>query len=98
MGETFGLVAQCVLEGFSRGALYALNWAALNPRSVAFLYLDAPVCDFKSWPAGRGRAQGSAEDWHRLKQVYGFTEAQALAHPPNPVHSLVPIAAARSPV
>jgi len=79
MVETFGLLPTCVLEGFSRGALYALNWAALNPRSVACLYLDAPVCDFKSWPAGRGRAQGSADDWQSLKQAYGFTEEQALA-------------------
>src|SRR6266404_5257778 len=57
MVETFGLLPQCVLEGFSRGALYALNWAALNPRSVACLYLDAPVCDFKSWPADTGPVQ-----------------------------------------
>jgi len=98
MVETFGLLPKCVLEGFSRGALYALNWAALNPRSVACLYLDAPVCDFKSWPAGRGRAQGSADDWQRLKQVYGFTEEQALAHPSNPVDSLAPIAAAGIPI
>ncbi len=98
MVETFGLFPKCVLEGFSRGALYALNWAALNPQSVSCLYLDAPVCDFKSWPAGRGRARGSADDWQRLKQVYGFTEAEALAYPSNPVDSLAPIAAAGIPM
>ncbi len=92
--NAFGLSPRCVLEGFSRGGLFALNWAALNPQSVACLYLDAPVCDFKSWPAGMGRAQGSADDWQRLKQVYGFTEAEALAYPSNPVDSLAPIAAA----
>lgn len=98
MLDTFGLSPKCVLEGFSRGGLFALNWAALNPRSVACLYLDAPVCDFKSWPAGRGRARGSADDWERLKQIYGFTEAQALAYQSNPVDSLAPIAAAGIPI
>lgn len=98
MVHAFGLSPRCVLEGFSRGGLFALNWAALNPRSVACLYLDAPVCDFKSWPAGRGRAKGSADDWQRLKQVYGFTEAQALAYPSNPVDSLASIAAAGIPI
>jgi pimeloyl-ACP methyl ester carboxylesterase len=96
--EARGLSQQCVLEGFSRGALFALNWAALHPQSVACLYLDAPVCDFKSWPGGKGRAQGSVDDWRRLKQVYGFTEEQALADPSNPVDSLAPIAAAGIPI
>jgi pimeloyl-ACP methyl ester carboxylesterase len=96
--DTFGLSNRCVLEGFSRGALFALNWAALNPKSVACLYLDAPVCDFKSWPGGKGRAQGSADDWAKLKQVYGFTEEQALAYGSNPLDNLMPIAAAGVPI
>jgi pimeloyl-ACP methyl ester carboxylesterase len=98
MTGTFGLSNRCVLEGFSRGALFALNWAALNPQSVAGIYLDAPVCDFRSWPGGKGRARGSLEDWRRLKEVYGFTEEQALAYGSNPVDRLMPIAAAGIPI
>jgi pimeloyl-ACP methyl ester carboxylesterase len=96
--EAFGLSRQCVLEGFSRGALFALNWAALNPRFVSCLYLDAPVCDFKSWPAGKGRATGSADDWQRLKKAYGLSEEEALAYPSNPIDSLGPISAAGIPI
>jgi len=96
--DRFGLSHLCVLEGFSRGALFALNWAARNPQSVACLYLDAPVCDFKSWPGGKGIAAGSVDDWRRLKLAYGFTEEQALAYPSNPVDSLAPIAAAGIPI
>jgi len=96
--ETFGLATQCVLEGFSRGALFALNWAALNPQFVACLYLDAPVCDFKSWPGGSGKGKGSVDDWQRLKQVYGFTDDEALAYTFNPVDNLAPIAAAGIPI
>jgi pimeloyl-ACP methyl ester carboxylesterase len=98
MTSTFGLSNRCVLEGFSRGALFALNWAALNPQFVACLYLDAPVCDFKSWPGGKGRAQGSPEDWRKLKQAYGFTEEQALAYGSNQVDTLMAIAAASIPI
>ncbi len=45
----FGLASKTVLEGFSRGGLFAFNWAARNPDKVAAIYADAPVCDFKSW-------------------------------------------------
>ena len=56
-----GLSRRAVLEGFSRGGLFSLNWAARHPDEVACIYNDAPVCDFKSWPGGRGRSKGSPE-------------------------------------
>eukprot|EP01035_Chromulina_nebulosa_P037210 gene37210-50207_t len=43
--KEFGLAERVVLEGFSRGGLYAFNYAAAHPRQVAALYLDAPVLD-----------------------------------------------------
>jgi pimeloyl-ACP methyl ester carboxylesterase/lysophospholipase L1-like esterase len=87
-----------VLEGFSRGGLFAFNWAARHPTKVAGLYVDAPVCDFKSWPGGKGIGPGSAADWKRLLDVYHFTEAQALAYGRNPVDNLFPLAAAGVPI
>jgi pimeloyl-ACP methyl ester carboxylesterase len=95
---SFDLAARCVLEGFSRGGLFALNWAARKPDAVSCIYLDAPVCDFKSWPGGKGKGPGSPEDWTRLKQAYDLTEDEALAYPSNPVDSLAPIAAAGIPM
>jgi pimeloyl-ACP methyl ester carboxylesterase len=94
----FGLKSKCVLEGFSRGALFALNWGRLNAEGVACIYLDAPVCDFKSWPAGKGRAAGSPDDWQKLKAAYGLSESEALSYPGNPVDSLVDLAASRVPI
>jgi len=87
-----------VLEGFSRGGLFALNWATRHPERVASLYLDAPVCDFKSWPGGRGKGKGSPADWERCKAAYGLTEAQALAYPLNPVDNLARLAEAKIPI
>lgn len=95
----FKLHPKTVLEGFSRGGLFTLNWAARNPTLVACIYNDAPVCDFKSWPGGRGKGQGSKSDWDRLKSVYGFaSDDEALAYKLNPVDNLEPLAKAGVPL
>jgi pimeloyl-ACP methyl ester carboxylesterase len=96
--KTLGLSQKVVLEGFSRGGLYAFNWATHRPADVAGLYVDAPVCDFKSWPGGRGKSQGSSSDWQKLLQAYCFTEAQAIAYGKNPVDTLAPLAKAGVPI
>jgi pimeloyl-ACP methyl ester carboxylesterase len=93
----YGLASKVTLEGFSRGGLFALNWAARRPHDVQCLYLDAPVCDFKSWPGGKGRAAGSAEDWRRLLEAYELSESQALAYP-SALEQMTPLASARVPM
>ena len=90
-----GLGPKAALVGISRGGLYAYRWAARHPDRVACIYGDAPVCDFKSWPGGKGTGKGSAGDWTQLQQHYGFaTEAEALAFTGNPVDQLTPLAKA----
>ena len=88
-----------LLEGLSRGGLYVYAWAASNPGKVGLIYGDNPVCDFRSWPGGRGTGPGSAADWEELKASYGFgSDAEALAWPGNPVDRLEPIVKAGIPV
>ena len=90
-----GLAARGNLVGISRGGLYAYNWAARTPERVATIYGDAPVCDFKSWPGGKGTGKGSPSDWQKLIGDYGFPdEAAALRYPSNPVDNLRPLAKA----
>ncbi len=48
--QKFSLSPKCHLFGFSRGGLYAFNFALFYPECVASIYLDAPVLDMKSWP------------------------------------------------
>lgn len=94
-----GLARKGTLIGISRGGLYAYNWAARGPDRVVSIYGDAPVCDFKSWPGGKGKGKGSAGDWAALIRNYGFKdEAEALAYGKNPVDALAPLAAARIPL
>lgn len=90
-----GLAKKAVLIGLSRGGLYAYRWASENPDKVAVIYGDAPVCDFKSWPGGRGTGKGSPADWAQLLTCYGFKdETEALAYRGNPVDVLETLAKA----
>jgi pimeloyl-ACP methyl ester carboxylesterase len=97
--KEYGLAPRAVLEGVSRGGLYCYNWAADNPDKVACIFGDAPVCDFKSWPGGKGKGKGSAGDWAKLQKDYHFaSEADALAYTKNPVDNLKPLAEAHIPI
>ncbi len=94
--QKYGLSHKTVPEGFSRGGLFAFNWAAEYPDLVACIYVDAPVCDFKSWPGNR---ISDPELWQDCIKEYGFTSAQeARDYPRNPVDNLAPLAQAGIPI
>lgn len=95
----YGFAKKVALVGLSRGGLYCYNWAAENPDKVACIYADAPVCDFKSWPGGKGKGPGDKHNWQLVLEVYGFKdEAEALAYDKNPVDNLTPLAKAKVPL
>ncbi|HEY3329299.1 MAG TPA: hypothetical protein VGK19_04710 [Capsulimonadaceae bacterium] len=95
----YGFSPKPALEGLSRGGLYIYRWAAVNTDKVGCLYGDAPVCDFKSWPGGKGSGPGGASDWAKLQDDYHFaSEAEALSFTGNPVDILEPIAKAGIPI
>lgn len=91
---------EVALEGVSRGGLFIYNWAKRNPEKVCCIYAEAPVCDFKSWPFGRGKYKGShQEDWDRLLKTYDFNSTEeALEYKDNPVDNLEKLAAAKVPI
>jgi sialidase-1 len=89
---------KAALEAVSRGGLYAYGWAKRNPDKVSCIYAETPVCDFKSWPGGKGKGPGDANAWAELKQVYHFSEEQAMAYNDNPIDNLEGLASFRVPV
>ncbi len=96
---TLGLSKKVALEGMSRGGLIIFNWAAANLDKVNCIYGDAPVCDIKSWPGGKGKGKGAAGVWKQCLTAYGFkNEAEALAYKANPIDNAVTIAKAKIPV
>jgi pimeloyl-ACP methyl ester carboxylesterase len=96
--QTYGLNRRAVLEGFSRGGLYAVNFAAAHPDDTAALYLDAPVLNIRSWPGGKGEGKGDAHCWQEAMAIYGLTEETAPGFKGNPLDHIAPIAAAKIPV
>ncbi len=92
------LAPKVTLEGVSRGGLYVYAWAKRNPDKVAFIYAEAPVCDIKSWPGGKGKGPGSPADWAKLRTAFGWSEAQALAFADNPKDNLAGLAGFKVPI
>ncbi len=95
----YHLSPKVALVGLSRGGLYCYNWAIANPDQVACIYGDAPVCDFKSWPGGKGTGKSSPRDWDLVLKLWGFKDdAEAVAYNGNPVDNLEPLAKAKVPL
>ena len=78
----YGLSERLVMEGFSRGGLYAINFALEYPERVAALYLDAPAIDLLSWP---GRSHGG---WQACLDSYGIADDAASIAGVNPVNRI----------
>lgn len=93
MTKEYGLSSKVTLEGFSRGGLYALNWAAANPEKVACIYLDAPVCNVFSWPGRRDKAL-----WNDLLKEWNTTDEAMESFHGNPIDNLAPLAKAGIPI
>jgi hypothetical protein len=99
MTSQYGLSRKPALEGLSRGGLYAYRWAYVNTGKVGCIYGDAPVCDMKSWPGGKGKGKGSATDWQKAIDAYHFAdELEMMDFKGNPIDILEPIAAAHIPI
>ena len=94
----YGLNPRPVLFGFSRGGLYAVNFALAHPAFCAALYLDAPVLDIRSWPGGKGAGLGEPSCWEECKACYHLTEETASAFSDNPLDHAEAIAKTHIPI
>jgi lysophospholipase L1-like esterase/pimeloyl-ACP methyl ester carboxylesterase len=96
--QNYHLNPKTVLEGFSRGGLYVYNWGSANTDKVACIYADAPVCDLRSWPGGKGKGKGSPEEWQEHLKAYHLTEQAADTFKGMPIYNCVKLAQAHVPV
>jgi pimeloyl-ACP methyl ester carboxylesterase/photosystem II stability/assembly factor-like uncharacterized protein len=97
--EKHQFAKKAALVGVSRGGLYCYNWAAANPEKIACIYGDAPVCDLKSWPLGKGKGTGNPNEVPKLLAVYGVsTVDELLAKAVSPIDNLEPLAKAKIPL
>jgi pimeloyl-ACP methyl ester carboxylesterase len=94
----YGLSPRPVIFGFSRGGLYAFNYAFDYLDDVSCLYLDAPVLDIRSWPGGKGTGHGSPREWEDCLAIYGLTEGSAKEFKGNPLDNVEKVAKAGIPI
>ena len=88
-----------ILYGIGPGGLMVYSWGAANSKTISCIYSENPVCDFKSWPGGKGNVPPSTEDWQNLLRAYEFSnETEALNWPYNPVDNLAPLIRAGVPL
>ena len=88
----YGLAPRVVMEGVSRGGLYAFNFAATWPERVSALYLDAPVLDLNSWPGRKSPL------WAEVLAGYGLTDAQMATAKVSPLDRIEPVVCAGIPI
>jgi lysophospholipase L1-like esterase/pimeloyl-ACP methyl ester carboxylesterase len=94
----YHLNKKVALEGVSRGGLYIYRFAKTYPERVSCIYAEAPVCDIRSWPGGRGKGEGAPDQWEMLLKEYNLSEDQALKYSDNPFDNLEGLAKFKIPV
>ncbi len=92
------LAPKVALEGVSRGGLYVYGWAKRNPSRVSVIYAEAPVCDPKSWPGGKGTGTGSAGDWEKWLKIMHQTEDSFAGFRDIPLNDLEGLASFKVPL
>lgn len=93
MLDNYNLSPKVTLEGFSRGGLFAFNWADKNPEKVACIYVDAPACDVFVWPSREYQ-----DLWTGLLTEWQLTDEQMSDFKGNPIDNLDAMAAADIPI
>lgn len=83
--EKYGFFHKAVMFGFSRGGMYTMSYTAKYPQDISVIYLDAPVMNALSWPAGKGKAMCYEKEWKEYLEVYGLTEGEALNYRNQPI-------------
>ena len=63
------LTEKSILFGFSRGGLYAFNYALYYPEVVSKIYLDAPVLNLKTWPITNSFEQKEFFDEYNINSI-----------------------------
>lgn len=65
----FDAAERAILFGFSRGGLYAFNYALRFPECVEKIYLDAPVLDLRDWPPAGSPEQEQMFKAYRINRA-----------------------------
>lgn len=82
----YGLYEKCVPVGMSCGGLIGSKFAAKYPECVSALYLDAPVMNLLSCPAGLGIAENSL--YQEFEKTTGMTISELICYREHPIDKM----------
>lgn len=88
LSKEFGLYKKCVPVGMSCGGLIGSKFAAKYPEYVSCLYLDAPVLNLLSCPAGLGEANHEYDFMSEFYNATGITLSQLLSYREHPIDKM----------
>lgn len=94
--KEYGLAPTCMPVGMSCGGMLAVYFAAKHPECVGALYLDAPVMDLCSCPAGMGR--GTDKLFADFQKHRPMSREDLVAYRDHPYHRIGALLAAKIPV
>lgn len=86
LSKEFELNKKCVPVGMSCGGMQAVYFAAKYPQYVAALYLDAPVMNLLSCPAGMGIA--GDDMWEEFQTNMGMTKSELICYRNHPIDNM----------
>lgn len=96
MAKEYGLYKKCFPVGMSCGGMIAAKFAAKYPECVSAIYLDAPVMNLLSCPAGIGKADDDMLD--EFIGATGITLSELINYRNNPVDKMDKLLGANVPV
>ena len=92
MQSRYGASEKCVIIGMSCGGLQGIYFASDFPQYVSCMYLDAPVVNFLSCPAGLGKSEIPLDAMEEFQRDTGMGITELLSyrdHPLDRIPSLV---------
>ena len=86
VSQTFGLEEKCAVVGMSCGGMYGVKLAARIPEKISVLYLDAPVMNLLSCPAGMG--VGGDSLFEEFYSFTGISKSELLSYRDHPIDKM----------
>lgn len=94
-----GLNSKAVIAGMDIGAVYGLNWAAVNPGRVVAVYLDNPLLDMKSlFIDPEGNPKEDSDYSIAVENAYGITREEIAQFTGSPIDQTEQIVSGNYPI
>lgn len=96
LADEYGFNKKFGIIGMSCGGLIGTKFAAEFPERISVLYLDAPVLNLLSCPAGVGNAGNDM--WNEFEGAMGISLSKLISYRENPIDKLDILVSSNIPV